>query len=954
MKRLTILTVILFAGILFINYLYYNNLYNRQINYVKDLLGQQVAIIGSEINNVNINFESDLNEIIMEEDLSNFFNDDMPGLKDRIIEKFKFYYTRYDNFVESIEYDGTGAQVFMLYKDMENDEWIANTYLAQNQTDLFRRDELRPNRNKWDLVMPVYNSDGVLTGNIIITVDYINYFNNIFRKYKLEDQQWQWLIDEEGKVIFSNYFDDNIINRANIDDIEIRSLRRINSDIQEGINSNIEHSVIINDDTKRAISSYYSVELLRRDFGMVFSAPAEFYQIYIIRNSLLIVTATILLIAILIVFYRRYIRNQAYGANRLKESEQTFVRLIELMPVGVVVVNENNEVLKANASAATMFDYRDEKEMEGKIMPETEHSGQSLFFAENLGQGFEPNQFMVISKKGVETVLYRKEIPVAFRGIDASMIVLMDVTLLEVARKQEAKAREVKSEFLTKISHEIRTPLNGIIGMVEMLAGKTEDPELKNIISLVKNSSDLLQEIINDLLDFSRIEEESMVLDEIPYNIKSEIEYCFNVASTLASEKVALKWDLAGEVPESVIGDPFRLRQVITNLLSTSIEHTKKGEVKLSVSAETADKGFVMLKFDLRDTGTDYDPSKLKKIFGEYIKAENINIGDYGSKVLGSMLSKQLIEMMGGKIRVSTPSGLSDEPGAPGARFEFSIKVYSNIRIHKEYGAEKVKKYSEIKTLVVSGERNRDQELLNILHKYGVATYVTSWQKQTVNLIKSNIEQEEGRYKVIIIVDTEEFDGFEVAKTIWENELYNSFMILMISSNDTRGNYAKCIQYGIDDYLVKPYSESELLSIIQDRFSNISNNIKTDITGKIKKDLSILVVEDNLISQKVASTILKSIGYEADMAINGKEGLEKARSKNYDIVFMDLIMPEMDGYTASKEILKESPGTIIIALSADSSLESAKKAEIAGIRQFIAKPVKQEDIKEILIRYFSN
>ena len=405
MKRLSILTVILLLVILLINYMYYNGLYNKQINYVKDLLGQQIAIIGSEVNNTNITFESDLNEIIMEEELSDFFNEDIPNVKEQIIEKLKFYYSKYDNFVETIEYNGPETQVFMLYKDLENDEWIANTYLAQDQKELLKRDKLEPNRNKWDLLMPVYDRNGDLTGNIIITVDYLKYFSSLFRKYKLEDQQWQWLINEEGSVVFSNYFDDNIINRANITDIEVRNLRRINEDINEGINSNIEHSIVANGNNRRVISSYYAVELLRRDFGMVFSAPADFYQIYIIRNSLLIVTLTIVLVSLLIMVYRRYIRRQAYGASRLKESEQTFVRLIELMPVGVVVVNKDNEVLKANESAASMFDYRDEKEMEGKIMPETEHSGQGLFFAENLGSGFEPNQFMMIKKQGVDTVL---------------------------------------------------------------------------------------------------------------------------------------------------------------------------------------------------------------------------------------------------------------------------------------------------------------------------------------------------------------------------------------------------------------------------------------------------------------------------------------------------------------------------------------------------------------------
>ncbi|MDZ7738193.1 MAG: response regulator [Bacteroidales bacterium] len=953
MKRLTILTVALFLIILLINAIYYHSMYQKQVDYVKNLLGQQIAIIGAEVNNTNITFESDLNEIIMKEDFLHFFDEDGEDVRERITEKLKFYYSKYDNFVETIEYNNRHARVFMLYKDSEDDEWIANTYLAQNQKELLSRDELVPRRNKWDLAQPVY-SEGEVIGNIIITVDYIGYFNNIFSKYKLEEQQWQWLIDNEGQVVFSNYFANDIMRWDDYGELNIRSLPQIYKNIDEGINGNIVHAVEVDGESREVISSYYAVELLRREFGMVFSAPADFYQVYIIRNSLLIVSLTILLVAVLILFHRRFISRQAAEAKRMRQSEKTFMRLIDLMPVGVVIVNVDKEVIRANENACQMFSYKDSEEMEGKIMPETLHSGEGIFFAENLGSGFEPNQFMLVDNDGIDTVLYRKEIPVDYLGEEASMIVLMDVTLLEVARKQEARANEAKSEFLAKISHEIRTPLNGIIGMVDMLARMDNEPEIQKIVNLVKNSSDLLLAIINDLLDFSKLEKGSLMLDEIPFVVEKEIEYCFSVISAVAGERVKLSWNINEDVSESVIGDPFRLRQLITNLLTVSLEHTDKGEIRLDISAESAGKGVLFLKFDLRDTGKNYDKALLKKMFGEYVKAENRSISKYEGKGLGGLISRQLIEMMGGTLHATTPSGLSDDPDLPGARFTFSIKVYSNIRIEKDYGASGVKKYSEIKALVISGSRQRDEELLKSLHDFGLATYVTGWQKQTINLIRSNLEQVKERYKVIIIVDAEDFDGFEVAQTIWEENLYKSFMILMLSSNDKKGNYSRCIRYGIDDYLVKPYHKSELLDIIHNRFTGLETVVEPDMVDAVSNDLNILVVEDNVISQKVALTILKSIGYEADLAVNGKEGLEKAGKKKYDIIFMDLVMPEMDGYTAAKKILEISPKTLIIALSADSANESVKKAEIAGIRQFISKPVRQEDMRKILIKYFSN
>ncbi|MCD4769625.1 MAG: response regulator, partial [Bacteroidales bacterium] len=460
--------------------------------------------------------------------------------------------------------------------------------------------------------------------------------------------------------------------------------------------------------------------------------------------------------------------------------------------------------------------------------------------------------------------------------------------------------------------------------------------------------------IVNDLLDFSKIEAGSLMLDEIPFNVSSEIKYCINVANTIKRDDVEIIWSVDEKVPDSLIGDPFRLRQVITNLLFTSLEHTEKGKVVIKCMIEESGMGTLFLKFDIKDTGKGYDKTSLKKMFGEYIRAESKSILGYEGKGLTGVISKQLIEMMGGDFTPSTPSGISDDPETPGARFVFSVKVYSNERVHKSYGSDKITKYSKIKTLVISGGRQRDEELLNALHKFGLSTYVTGWQKQTVNLIKSNLGHEDERYKMVIILDVGDFDGFKVGKEIWENELYKEFMILLVSSNDQRGNYSRCIHYGIDDYLVKPFHLSELFDIIQNRFPNIESDLDPAMLEDLRKDLNILVVEDNLINQKVAITILKSLGYEVDMASNGEEGIKMAGDKNYDLIFMDLIMPVVDGFEAARTILQKDSKVKIVALTADSTIESVKKAELSGMERFISKPVKQEQVKKILINLFSD
>jgi signal transduction histidine kinase/CheY-like chemotaxis protein len=884
--------------------------------------------------------------------MEDFFSNE--EVKKRVVDRLMFFYSKYDEFVVNIMLSNTESEVFTLYKDMEADEeWIANTFFAQTQKDIVRGEVLMENRDKFDYYLPYIDTKGQIIGNLVVTVDYLKYFNSQFNKYKLEDYQWQWLLDEEGNLIFSNYFSNDISNRRNVDALSIGGSDQIYSDLIEEISGHKIHSLEVDGESKDIISSYYPVTLLKKDFGMVFSAPTDFYQKYIIRNSLFIVSFTLVLINIIILLFRRYIIRQKDSARLLKESEQTFLRLIELMPVGVIITNASNEVIKTNMAAATMFSYSDQERMEGKLMPENLHSGEGLYFAENLGPGYEPNQFMVVNKEGIDIILYRKEIKVSFLGADATMIVLIDVTLLEVARKQEARANEAKSEFLAKMSHEIRTPLNGIIGMADILYGLDTTPEVESITNLIKNSSDLLLGIINDLLDFSKIEAGKLMLDEMPFDVRKEVEYCINVAKTLKKEDVSLEWKVDKEVSDSLIGDPFRLRQALTNLLITSIEHTERGKIDLLITAEEAGQGVIFLKFDLRDTGTGYDGTAFKRMFGEYLKAETKSINEYEGKGLTGVISKQLIEMMGGTLTPSTPSGLSEDKNMPGARFIFSIKVYSNIRIEKNYGADKIFKYNEVKTLVINGGKQRDEELLTGLHKLGLTTYVTSWQQQTINLIRSNLEYKDERYKMVIILDSPDFDGFEVGRQIWEEGLFKEFMILMVSSNDERGNYSRCIHYGIDEYLVKPFHLSELFDIIQNRFPNIDPGFEPGEIDDLRKDLKILVVEDNMINQKVAITMLNGIGYMPDMANNGEEAVAMASEKRYDIIFMDLIMPVMDGYEASNKIIAIDNKVKVVALTADSASDSVKKAELCGMHHFIAKPVKQEDIKKILLRFFS-
>ncbi len=636
--------------------------------------------------------------------------------------------------------------------------------------------------------------------------------------------------------------------------------------------------------------------------------------------------------------------------KRFETSEKMFVRLIEEMPVGVIIHNKNREIIKANKEAANLYSYPDEAAMKGKIFPENSMPDDIDYFLKNFGDNFNPEQFVIIKKEIGETVLFRNSIPIVYMGEESTMEMLIDVTLLESARKQEAKANIAKSEFLTRMSYEIRTPLNGIIGMTDVLNKFDHSAEVVEIIRLLRRSTEVLLNIINDILDFSRIESGKMILDEIPFNIREEITYCTDLAKTYITDNDPLIISIVDEdVPESIIGDPYRLRQVLSNLLSYSVRNTSKGKIRLKCFVKHEENGMVTVGFELSDTGLSYDKVNLKKIFGDYINIESKAAMRNEGSAFGTILSRQLVEMMGGKLHAESPSGLS---GDKGTKVSFTIVTYSNDRQIKNLSFEDIRSYDKIKTLVITGNQNRDEEVLGNLHKIGLAVSITTFQTSTINQIRKNMNYPDDRFRLVVIFDDAEFDGFEAANEIWKNSLSDNFIIFLISGNDKKGNYKKCITLGIDYYLIKPFAVNDMLDIIKSSFPFIEDQTKAGTEEQVRTDINILIVEDNIMNQKVIGTMLKSLGYSFDIANDGYQGYLQAKTRKYDLILMDLIMPEMDGFESAQKILEFDKSTLIVAFTADNMPESKRKAELSGIRDFISKPVRIDELKRLIATYF--
>jgi signal transduction histidine kinase/CheY-like chemotaxis protein len=945
MRRVIILVYSAVVAILLLNFFYYNSLYNKQINYIVTLLDRQVQIVGLAVDSTNNNFVSDLTRKNISKDFKQFFNSSKPEIKSRVMDPLTLFYSRYREFITRIRlYDDKMNEFVLSYDELKN-EWLDSKYQVKVQRDIIKMDRLIEtkvgNYMEFNYFLPIVDEEGKTLGNIMVTVDYKKYFQKLFAEFNLKDFQWQWVISDSGEIIFDNKGKP----------IKYSQLEKIIKELSNGAVSNITHTAETEGKRIEVLSSFYSTQLLQRDFGLVFSAPTGFFQKYIIRNSIFIVIGTLLIVQLIIFLFWRFVKQQKSDLDRLADSEKMLMRLIEEMPVGVIIHNNNREILKANHVAAELYSFSNESDMLGKIFPETTLPDDSDYFSKYLGGSFNPDHFVIIKKEIGEIVLYRSCIPVKFKGEEAAMEILLDITMLESARKQEAKANVAKSEFLARMSYEIRTPLNGIIGMADVMSRYDLSSEVKDVVALLRRSTEVLLGIINDILDFSKIESGKMILDEIPFNIREEINYSIDLAKTnIIENELEIKCSIDEKIPESIIGDPFRLRQILTNLINHSIKNTEKGEIYISCRVQGKLEGIIIVLFEIQDDGKSIGKAELKRIFGDIIGGDTNPVRASDEIGFGTIIARQLVELMGGELVAVSSSENSEKIGN---RITFTIRTYSNERPHKELDLSDITHFDQIKTLIISGSQYRDEELMMAIHKLALASSVTTFQKSTISQIKTNLTHVSGSYRMIIITDDEDFDGFEAAKMFWENKLSLNFVMLMVSSNDKKGNYLRSINLGIDHYLVKPLDINELVAALQSTFTYIESPSESMEPEHIKKDIQILLVEDNKMNQNIMEKMMGIMGYTFDLAEDGYEGYQKAVNKKYDLIFMDIVMPEMDGYESSRRILENDRTNIIIAFTADNMPDSRRRAELAGIKDFISKPVRLDDLRKLFVKYFN-
>lgn len=942
MSRIRLLVITLVGIIVLINSYYFYITYSQQVDFQKDLLIKQVEICASEIETTASNFENELNFIIFSNNVLSIYKKEN---NHDILSKFQIFYSKYSDLITSLNIYDYNNNVFSLYKD-KKEVFITDYYSSQRQRKLVSKELYENNNEGFTLIVPIFNQN-IVTANIYIGLDYKKSILNRFNKYYLNNVLNQWIIDENGKFIGFNIKSDSIV---------IENYNVINNFITIGKEGYLNHKIKYKNITQTYLSVYYPINILNRQLGIVFSLAID----KVISSVIYKFIATTLLI-LLVIGLMLYVVKMLLNKTRLEqqnsiESEIAFRQIVELLPVGIIIIDSTRKVRNINIAAQRILLLDENENIVGNDISNRFFLGKTLLIQHNEYEAFEASHFLHYEKDGKEVVIYKTDIPIKLKGEELLVQSFIDVSPLERSRKREIAANMAKSEFLARMSHEIRTPMNGIIGMADALAEQKFNAEQIEQINVIRRSADMLMTILNDILDLSKIEAGKMALEEIPFKLREEVNMSVDLFKYSAEEKnIKIISRISQNVKDFYIGDPFRIRQILNNLIGNAIKFTNEGVISVTVkTAEEYNKNVTLL-FEVEDTGIGIAKEKLTQIFESFSQADNSTTRKYGGTGLGTAISKQLVELMNGEIWVESPSTISNNPKYPGTKFSFTIELFLNERIPKNIDFNNITSLNNIKALIIGESKHEEEQIHDTLKKFGLQVELQQYQKSTVELLKYNAQHNNiNRPTLIIIKDSATFDSFKLVNKISEADINNYYIIVIATTNNKHGNYSKSRRLGVDYYLIYPFDTSELYNIIIESYPNIKfeENTTTNVT-QIKKNLQILVAEDNPINQKVAKTIFKNIGFEIDFARNGIEVLSMVEQKNYDIIFMDVMMPEKDGLETTIDLKKMNNNIPIVAMTANINAADKVKALSIGMHDYITKPVKVDIVKKILLRLFS-
>ena len=642
--------------------------------------------------------------------------------------------------------------------------------------------------------------------------------------------------------------------------------------------------------------------------------------------------------------------------DEVTQRKEYFEVLFQNNPVAVVTIDNDALVTSWNPAAEKLFGYTQEealgKNVDDLVANRADLHEEAIGYSKT-GLDVDSEAFQVIAKRtrrdGSLVDVELSGVPIVVQNTKLGMYALYhDITELEQARQEAINANEAKSSFLATMSHEIRTPMNAVIGMSGLLLDTPLDKEQRDYAETIRNSGDALLAIINDILDFSKIEAGKMDVEYQPFDLRECVESALDLTAGRAIEKgLDIAYIMDDDVPAGIKSDVTRLRQILINLLSNAVKFTDQGEVVLTVKKG---KGKNEILFNVRDTGIGISESHMARLFQSFSQADSSTTRKFGGTGLGLAISKRLAEIMGGEMHAES-RGIGE-----GAAFTFSIKAES-AKVAERKTARDVKgiqpALQDRHVLIVDDNATNRRILKLQTEKWGMTARETEYPNEALKWIQN------GEQFDLVITDMHmpELDGLMLTREIRKMRDEKSLPIILLTSLGRRELGADELKFSA--HLTKPLKPSALYDALAGIFARNLVSPKPE-PAKVTMDrdmaknqpLRILLAEDNQVNQKLAMRILEQMGYRADVASNGIEAVESIERQVYDVILMDVQMPEMDGLDATRNIRKLADVTQphIIAMTANAMEGDREMCIAAGMNDYVSKPIRVNELVEALLK----